>query len=661
VGGFRGLPRGVLPGYSDRPFRPVTPLENQPDPELGSNAEARFGARIPEAFGETVRLFPELICPPLVDVASATFRNVERWYCVGAGDYVGDIYLGDDLTTRHPEFPSVASIYRPGELGMPPRRWTNFARAPKGLNLELGTQITSPHRGGLSPSYEVLRPGGGIVIVFRMVSENGFELEGSDTVRGIEVLWRSIENNNFVSEVIDLSETISVTPAGRMKQIVAPFPAGITGPATFRFRLYREHSGVLNVNDIQIQVESFGQRVEESDVTTFEDVTMAYVTAASVPDTRLSEFLSVPLTFVGKRQTREWDATAVRFGFQDSPGRFGDAIVQTLADAERWQSRYLDVSTLAAVQGSMNRVSRDEGLCGLNISDDVSVEEQIRQICDAHRVVPCVVGSLLTFQRDELRSGTALFADRSKLEAEVESVGQRDAAPIDGIAVAYFDREFEVQRSVVYPDDSPEQSVEQLDIPSITSYAAAYRRARFEWLKRQTRRTEIQLQLTEEARHLRPGDRFFLSDSIEDPGTTANGWGVWSSGRLVVHDPDTSVISTLPGSRAVIRGPDGTVYTAAVNSWSVNSFNVVGGPLSDNPPVGYQQALQFILGSEDALNARSFVVATVQDNRDGSVDVSAYSYDASVYAADRTDAPRDPWIDRDPVDAYEDDGDDPDP
>jgi hypothetical protein len=856
MSGFRGIPRGRIPGYSDRPFEPAATIDTQPDPERRENEEAAFGARIPEAFGDSVRLYPQLICPPLVDVSSASFRRVERWFCVGAGDYVGDVYLGESLDTRHPEFPSVGALYRPGELGFPARRWTNFNRDAKGLNLTLGTSIVNPHLGPLSPEYRVLRPGGGILIVFKMVSTDGWELEANDSIRGVQVVWRSIENGNTVTEVFDLSETAgSGSPEGRVRQLIAGFPAGITGPATFRFRLYREHSGVTNANDVAIQVELFGQRVQENQVTTFDGVTMMHFQTNSIPADRLQEYMSLPISFVGQRQTREWDSSAVRFTVQDSPGRFGDAIVQTLVDAGRSQSRYLDVGSLASVQASMERVGREEGLTSINLSDDLSVEEQVRRLCDAHRVIPWMVGSELSFQRDERRNGVALFGDRSKLEPETESVSQRDAAPVDGIAVVYFDRSFEVERSVVYPEGSPEQSVERLEIPSIGSYEAAYRRAQFEWLKRLSRGTEVQLQLTEEARHLRPGDRFFLSDSIADPGDTVDGWGVWTGDRFSVEDPDTSVISTLPGSRAVIRGPDGSVYTAAVNSWTevsydyelfltpdvvrndtttieaselvqsqdvyvvadvtfasnpegiiweqgsdlrgaaiyidsssivvrangggtpdeetayvafdvgefpetrvlihvyidssagsvdvwtqpadgsgnvteaptyqgqgvatagfnggfwasiqddgaftdvdgvsclditeepwngtghelriynetaapdaliagepitVASFAVTGGPLSDNPPEGYQQALQFILGSEANLNARSFVAATVQDNRDGSVDVTAYSYDAAVYAADAADIPRDEWLDRDLIPDSQDDGDDPD-
>lgn len=680
MGGRLGRPRGTLPSYSDRPLASDRArqefITRQPDIEKTDNAEAELGTRVPEAFGQNVRMFPDLICPPLIDMTFVSSRRIKRWYCVGRGDYAGRVDVGAYEASQHP-YVTTVQLLRPGQTGLPARTWTNFLRAAEGVEVTLETSslvtVPNPQYSDWSPTFVFDRPGGGATLIFKVDTDPdnwGWvpDLTTHETDLELEVEWTRVENGATGTSTITLTETSgSGSPDGRAKQFNIPAP--LPGRLQVRFRIARYHSmGVNNGLERKMTVEVFGQRVIENDVTTFPGFTMLYVEMQGVPADDLQEVLEQPVSVLATRFMRRWDATGIKTGTHLADG-ISDAVVQMMVDAERAEPEYFDAAAWRSVQDDLNAIDGGEaGRFRMVLQDRMSIEEQLRFMCDHFRLIPHVVGSQLSVRRDQRRDPRTLFAGRQKVEPESWTITHRIPNSFDGVDVEWFDRERDVVRHTFYPPNSPRKNLSVIELEGLGSWSQAWRRAVFEWRKLSARRRELEVTLTEEARWLRPGDRIILADNLSDPGTYADGWGRLNEDagiQVLVEDPDLDVISTTPGSVIYVRGPSGMEYHVSGASYSSSPPRIIMSAAAsfDNPPTRAQQTLPFILGDqfgaagvEDQL---TWVVATVRDNRDGTVDVTCFDY-ADIYDADILTIPPDPWHHREPIETFETQGD-PDP
>lgn len=673
MGGRLGKPRGVLPGFSDRPL--ADRLE-QDSRESGENEEVTIGQRVQEAFGQEVRLYPQLMCPGIVDASFVSTRSIERWYVVGAGDYAGAVSIGPYLAGDHPYFDTL-TIVRPGDPGLPSRRWTNFNRDAVGVEVELpvtnlAPSAPDPQHGEWSPYFALPTPGGGIVLVFKV--EHGSvgwvpDLTTNETDWQLEVEWQRVDNLASTTSTIDLTETAGAgSPQGRVKQY--NIPVLLPGRLRVRMRLVRRHaSGVNNAIRRVFSIQVFGQRVGENARATFPSCTTMYLKLSGIPGDEVRDVFEQPVSMVATRSTRDWSSAGVQPTTSNIGGDVADAVVQTVADAGRESSTYFDAASWATVKSDLAQLDGGRGgALRMAIKDEMTVEEQLRTLCDHHRLIPVVVGSKLSVLRDQRRDPRTIFTARQKLTPETETVTQRIPDGRDGVRIEWHDRERDVGRELIYPETSLQTNLEELKLPGLGTWEQAYRRARFEWLKLQTRRRELEVTLTEEARHLRPGDRIIIADSLADPGTYVDGWGRLNEDagiQVLVEDPDLDVISTAPGSVIYVRGPSGLDYHVSGASYFSDPPRIVmsaNAPFT-SPSARAQQTLPFILGDQVGAGGvetnLTWVVATVADNRDGTVSLTCYDY-ADVYAGDFEGIPVDPWHERDAISTFET-ADDPDP
>jgi hypothetical protein len=670
-------PRGGLPGYSDQPAPWEEYVFDQPEFDVQTNQPAEIGARVPEAFGVGVRVVPRLMCQPLVSHPEVGLRDLERWFVVAAGEYfVSESYIGTEVL-RGSTYYDTHLVVSGGGTGLPARLYTK--ELDEAVDHEIVNEgddaLVSPESGDWSSPFILPASGGGIDIVGQIETDPidyGFGLytggSNSEDAWELEVEITRTDTGTQVLEQIDVTEGTGVpgtnpvpgaTPNGGIRQWVINNPIS-GGPVAVRLRLNRYHSNQIGVGPRTLRIVRLGSRVRERQVQAFPGFMTMYVKLVNIPDDDWDEVSEAPISVVLNRRPRQWDATSVKFGVTNEED-VTDAIVQTLADAGRSGGRYLDTASLANVRGSLT--GSNAGRLRMVFDERMSIEDQLRTLCDHHRIIPVMVGSLLSFSRDERRDPRTLFTARQKLAPETETVQHRDPDAADGVRVEFFDRSRETSRSAVYPETSLQRNLVELNLPGLSTWEQAFKRARFEWAKLTNRRREATFTFTEEARWLRPGDRIIVADSIVDPGTYSDGWGrlnVDGGAQVLIEDPDVSVHATTPGSVIYVRSPHGLVYHVAGATYASAPPRIIMASTAnfDRPPAGAQQSLPFILGDqfgsggvEDQL---TWIVAEVADGREGEVEVTAFRW-VDIYGVDWEPVPVDPWDAREPVDEYETD------
>lgn len=329
--------------------------------------------------------------------------------------------------------------------------------------------------------------------------------------------------------------------------------------------------------------------------------------------------------------------------------KFADALLNELTDPFMGNkpTSQIDLDELYSFQAELDNdpIYGDKlGRCCYSFSNQrTPVGDELKTIANSVRGIVLRLGDIVSFTRDQLQPNrvTILNKRNKKPDSETKTVRFNRPSDFDGIELQWVDEETGDAATIIFPENLSGENLKRIDAAGIKNFEQAWNRAKYEFLKLQSQRTNVETTVTKDG----------LLLSLNERIANVDGTDVFS------QDGEITAISGLIAStteRVRFSGGSGAVVLRAENGDASQLITVTprtdtesGYILSQLPNFAIvirgDNSIQkgtlynFFPDNNDA--ASDYLVQNISPDSDGYVDLTLINYAPEIYAPDTETPP----------------------